>query len=135
MKPLQLALGFLGAMCLSTVCRAQTLEDDFAQYLERGVTILPGAGNAKDANAAIHGSDPWPPYAGYTRIPGQGRRAVNSINRMYLYPNPFLPQQPGFGQGPSGGGIGAGAGGAGTESGIGSVPGGATPVQPISGGY
>jgi hypothetical protein len=135
MKTLQLALGFLGAVCLSNVCCAQTLEDDFAQYLERGVRILPGAGNAKDANAAIHATDPWPPYAGYTRIPGQGRRAVSSINRMYLYPNPFLPQQPGFGPGPGGGTIGAGAGGAGTEVGIGSVQGGGTPMQPISGGY
>jgi hypothetical protein len=134
MKPIQLALGFLGAACLSNVCCAQTLEDDFAQYVERGVTILPGAGNAKDVNAAIHGRDPWPPYASYTRIPGQGRRAVSSINRMYQYPNPFLPQQPGFGPGPSGGTIGAGAGGAGTEVGIGSVQGGA-PMQPISGGY
>lgn len=135
MKSLQLVLGFFGALCLSSICRAQTLEDDFAQYVERGVTILPGAGNAKDTNAAVHTTDPWPPYAGYTRIPGQGRRAVSSINRMYLYPNPFLPQQPGFGPGPSGGTIGAGAGGAGTEVGIGSAQGGGTPVQPISGGY
>jgi hypothetical protein len=135
MKAIKLAIGFLAAAGISNVCGAQTLQDQFGQYLERGVTILPGAGNANNANAAIHTTDPWPPYAGYTRIPGDGRRAVSSINRMHLYPNPFLPQQPGFGQGPSGGTIGAGAGGAGTETGIGSATGGASVVQPVSGGY
>ncbi len=135
MRPLTLAIGLAGAISLTSVCGAQIFDDPFSQYVERGITITPGAGNAKDANAAIHTIDPWPPYAGYTRIPGDGRAAVNSIGRLYAYPNPFLPQQPGFGPGPSGGTIGAGAGGAGTEVGIGSVTGGGTPMQPVSGGY
>jgi hypothetical protein len=133
MKVVTLIMGFCGAMVLADVCKAQIFDDPFSQYAARSITIWPGAGNAANANAAINTIDPWPPYAGYTRIPGDARHAVDSINRMYLYPNPFLPQQPGFGSGPSGGTIGAGVGGAGTQIGIGS-PGGATPQQPISGG-
>jgi hypothetical protein len=133
MKVVTLIMGFCGAVTLADGCGAQIFDDPFSQYVERSITIWPGAGNANNANAAIHAIDPWPPYAGYTRIPGDARHAVDSINRMYLYPNPFLPQQPGFGPGPSGGTIGAGVGGPGTQIGIGS-PGGATPLQPISGG-
>jgi hypothetical protein len=133
MKVITLVMGLCGVVALADICHAQIFDDPFAQYAERTITIWPGAGNANNANAAIHAIDPWPPYAGYTRIPGNARHAVDSINRMYLYPNPFLPQQPGFGPGLSGGTIGAGVGGPGTQLGIG-APGGATPIQPISGG-
>src|SRR5271169_593951 len=133
MKPLLLATGLLGAVTLSTQCRAQIFDDPFSQYFERSMTITPGAGNAPAANAAIQRIDPWPPYAGYTRIPGRGQRAVDSIEKMNRFPNPFLAQQAGFGGGPSGSSVG---GGAGSETGIGAVTGGGgggTPVQPISG--
>jgi hypothetical protein len=136
MRILMLVVGLFGASALPNTCIAQIFDDPFSQYFERGITIAPGAGNAKDANAAIHTIDPWPPYAGDTRIPGNGQAAVRSIGGMYSFPNPFLPQQPGFGQGPSGGNIGAGVGGAGAAVGIGSVTGGGSPMQPVSsGGY
>ena len=135
MKPVGVMLGLVGALTISGLCYGQVFNDPFAEYVERTVTINPGAGNAADANAAVHTIDPWPPYAGYTRIPGRGEHAVQSIVRLNRFPNPFLAQQPGFGVGPSGGGIGAGVAGAGTATGIGSVMGGAvTPVQPISSG-
>jgi hypothetical protein len=135
MRPVALVLGLLGPLTISGVCHAQIFNDPFAEYAERTITISPGAGNAKDANAALHAIDPWPAYAGYTRVPGRGEHAVSSIVRLNRFPNPFLAQQPGFGVGPSGGSIGTGAAGAGSDTGIGSVTGGGavTPVQPISG--
>jgi hypothetical protein len=133
MKPIALVIGISAPLMLSSIGHAQIFDDPFAQYAERIITITPGAGNAKDANAAIHTIDPWPAYAGYTRIPGRGEHAVSSIVRLNRFPNPFLAQQPGFGVGPSGGSIGTGVGGAGSNTGIGSVMGGVTPVQPISG--
>jgi hypothetical protein len=133
MKPIALVIGISVPLMLSSIGHAQIYNDPFAEYAERIITITPGAGNAKDANAALHTIDPWPPYAGYTRIPGRGENAVNSIVRLNRFPNPFLAQQPGFGVGPSGSSIGTGVAGAGSNTGIGSVMGGATPVQPISG--
>jgi hypothetical protein len=133
MKPLLLAIGLLGAVTLSTQCCAQIFDDPFSQYLERSLTITPGAGNDQGVNAAIQRIDPWPPYAGYTRIPGRGQRAVDSVEKMYRFSNPFVAQQAGFGGGPSGSSTG---GGAGSETGIGAVTGGGgggTPVQSISG--
>lgn len=135
MKSIALVIGLLGPLMLCGICHAQIFDDPFAPYVERSITIWPGAGNANDANAAVHTIDPWPPYAGYTRIPGRGENAVNSIVRLNRFPNPFLAQQPGFGVGPSGGSIGTGAAGAGSNTGIGSVMGGVTPVQPLSSGY
>jgi hypothetical protein len=134
MKLLTLTICLFATIMVSSPCRAQVLNDLFSQYVERGITITPGAGNAKDANAAIHTIDPWPAYAGYTYIPGQGRRAVNSIERMYRVPNPFLSQQQmGFGVTETTGG--AGGPGAGSSSTIvGTTLG--TPVAPVSsGGY
>jgi hypothetical protein len=133
MKIIALIVGILVPLTLSSIGRAQIFNDPFAQYSERIITITPGAGNAKDANAAVHTIDPWPPYAGYTRIPGRGENAVNSIVRLNRFPNPFLAQQAGFGVGPSGSSIGTGVAGAGANTGIGSVMGGVTAVQPISG--
>jgi hypothetical protein len=101
----------VGALSLPNVCCAQVFNDPFAQYVERYVTITPGAGNAADANRAIHTIDPWPAYAGYTHIPGNGRAAVDAVGRMYRNPSPFEAH-------PSGGAavIGATTGGAGTGS-------------------
>ena len=132
MKTVALVIGILAPLVLPSVCRAQIFNDPFAEYAERSITISPGAGNANDANAALHTIDPWPGYAGNTRVPGRGENAVNSIVRLNRFPNPFLAQQPGFGVGPSGGSIGSGVAGAGSNTGIGSVTGG-SPMTPISG--
>jgi hypothetical protein len=132
MQTIALVIGILAPLLLPGVSRAQIFNDPFAEYSERIITISPGAGNAKDANAALHTIDPWPAYVGHTRIPGRGEQAVNSIVRLNRFPNPFLAQQPGFGVGPSGGSIGTGVTGPGSNTGIGSVMGG-SPVQPISG--
>ena len=131
MKPFLLVIGLLGAATLSTECCAQIFDNPFSQYVERSLTITPGVGNAPDTNAAIQRIDPWPPYAGYTRIPGRGENAVNSVERINRFPNPFLAQQPGFGGGPSGGQANTGAG---SSTGIGAVTGGtSSPVQSFSG--
>jgi hypothetical protein len=83
MKLLSVAIGLIGAIGLSNACCAQIFDNPFSQYVERGVTITPGAGNAVDANNAIQTIDPWPPYVGYTYIPGDGREGVNAVERMY----------------------------------------------------
>lgn len=105
-------------------------DDPFSQYFERGVTITPGAGNAKDANAAIHTIDPWPPYAGYTRIPGNGRESVGAVERMYRQPSPYAG-------GASGAGVigGSTAGGSGFGSAAGSTGVSTGGSQPGPGGY
>jgi hypothetical protein len=128
MTRLLLAIVFACAIALSNMCSAQILDNPFSEYVERGITIAPGAGNAKDANAAIHTIDPWPPRAGYTRIPREAQGAVSSIERMNRSPNPFLAQQPGFGAGLNGGVS------AGPATGMGAVTGGGavTPMQPVS---
>jgi hypothetical protein len=76
----------IGLLCVAVLPydgSAQILDNPFSEYFERGITITPEGGNAKDANAAIHTIDPWPPYAGNTRISQDGRGAVNAVERMY----------------------------------------------------
>jgi hypothetical protein len=107
-------LTFTSAVLLS--CAAQAWDQDpFAQYLQRSNKITLSAGNAKEVNAATHVIDPWPPYVGNRRIPGNGQRMVGAIQRykdvykLPLAPRPiFTPIPPGGGGG--GGPPGAGAG-------------------------
>jgi hypothetical protein len=99
-----------GVLSLPNVCSAQVFNDPFSQYVERSVTITPGAGNAADANWAIHTIDPWPAYAGYTRIPGNGREAVGAVGQMYRNPSPFKAS-PGGGASVIGGATTGGGGG------------------------
>jgi hypothetical protein len=113
MKPLALAIGLFGAVTLSNVCHAQVLDNPFSEYVERGVTINPGTGNAKDANAAIHTIDPWPLAAGDTRIPGNGRSVICALTKMYRNPDPFFSIL-------QAGGTGSTTGGSGTSSSSGS---------------
>jgi hypothetical protein len=56
-------------------------DDPWAAYMQRSETITLGAGNAKEANAAIHVIDPWPVYAYDTRIPGDGQRMAEAVER------------------------------------------------------
>ena len=64
-------------------------DSPFAEYVERQVTITPGGGNAKTPTQPFISIDPWPPYAGNARIPGQGRKAVSAVERMIRGPNAF----------------------------------------------
>jgi hypothetical protein len=133
MKPLfSMMLALAGMATASTRCNAQYLpwDDPFNNYLQRSVTITLGAGNAKDANAAIHTIDPWPPYVGRIRIPGRGRHAVDSIERMNRNPDPFIRQS--GASGTTGSETPATGSNLGTLN-LGSTP--PTPMQPVSGGY
>ena len=49
-------------------------QDPAAQYFERKDTIVSGAGDARDVNAATHIIDPWPRYVGNRQIPTNGER-------------------------------------------------------------
>jgi hypothetical protein len=55
--------------------------DPAIPYVQRTDTVTFGAGNAQDVNAAAHTIDPWPPYVGNRRIPGNGTRMVGAVER------------------------------------------------------
>jgi hypothetical protein len=125
-RSLAIALGAFGIMAAPHPASAQAFFDDpFNDYLQRSVTISMGAGNAKDANAAIHIINPWPPYVGDTRIHTTGRQGVDAVERLYRVPNPFEREA-----------IGGVGGGAGAGAAVGTSPTGApvTPMQPFTSG-
>jgi hypothetical protein len=105
-------------------------QDPFAMYLQRSDKITLGAGNAKDVNAATHVIDPWPPYVGNRRIPGNGERLTRAIERYrqgsYRQPAPPIYSPYGTG-GFGGGGFGGGGGGGGGVGGGGGGVGGGAP--------
>ena len=111
-------------------------QDPAAQYFERKDTIVSGAGDARNVNAATHIIDPWPRYVGNRRIPGNGERMTGAVERYrtntpWLTPCPITPtydiQITGFGyrfrdcasSGSQRGGAAPGAAPAGTGVGIG----------------
>jgi hypothetical protein len=125
-----IAMELIAVVVFPYACRAQAVDDPFSDYLQRSVTISMGAGNAKDANAAIHTINPWPPYVGNTHIHTTGRQAADSVERLYHVPNAFERDV--------GGAAAAGSGttGLGGDTGTGAATGApVTPMQPISGGY
>ena len=56
-------------------------QDPAAQYFERKDTIVSGAGDARNVNAATHIIDPWPRYVGNRRIPANGERMTRAVER------------------------------------------------------
>jgi hypothetical protein len=71
-------------------------QDPAAQYFERKDTIVSGAGDARDVNAATHIIDPWPSYVGNRQIPMNGERAAGAIQRYrtntpWATPCPITP--------------------------------------------
>jgi hypothetical protein len=131
MRALAILIGSIVVVIAPHACNAQWIDDPFNDYLQRSVTISMGAGNANDTNAAIHTINPWPPYAGNTRIHTTGRQGVDSIERMYRVPNPFERDGAANAQGGGTTGLGGDGGASGTS------PTGApvTPMQPITSGY
>lgn len=129
MRSLIVLIALAGAASAPLGAHAQGFDDPFKDYLQRSDTILLGAGNAKDANAAIHTITPWPPYVGNTHIPIDGRRSVGAVERMHRVPNPFERQGAETSIGNTGGtsGVAAAINGLGNAS--------PTPVQPLSDGY
>ena len=76
----------LGLLCLAVSASAARCWDwtqwgESEQYIQRSDTITPGAGNAKDVNAAIHVIDPWPRYVGRRHIRANGERMVGAMQR------------------------------------------------------
>ena len=67
-------------------------QDPFNQYIQRSDTITFGAGEAKEVNSATHVIDPWPPYVGNRRIPGNGERMSDAVQRYRDVSK--LPQAP-----------------------------------------
>jgi hypothetical protein len=52
-----------------------------SEYGQRAEGVTIGAGNAKEANTAIHAIDPSPPSARNRAIPGSGERLSRAIRR------------------------------------------------------
>lgn len=104
--------GCLGVVVLAGCSAGPPFDDPFAPYAQRTQTITLSAGNAKEANAAIHVIDPWPPYAYNTRIPGDGQRMAEAVERyedvskLSKAPKPIISP---FDIGVSSGGGGGGA--------------------------
>jgi hypothetical protein len=74
----------IGAMSVAASvggCWGTVSENPAAQYLRRTDTITTSAGNAKDANAATHAIDPWPPGVNDPRIPANGERMAGAVQR------------------------------------------------------
>jgi hypothetical protein len=64
---------------------------DDGEYLSRSDKVLLTTGDAPKANIAIQHPDPWPRYVNRTRIPDDGRRAVEAMER---YHDPYLAPPP-----------------------------------------
>jgi hypothetical protein len=81
-------------------CRAAIAwdQDPFNQYIQRSDTITFGAGDAKEVNSGTQVIDPWPPYVGNRRIPGNGERMSDAVQRyrdvskLPQAPRPISPQ-------------------------------------------
>ena len=103
MSALRSKLGGVAALALLLAgCSAlPPFDDPFLPYAERSNTITLSAGNAKEANAAIHVIDPWPAYVRNTRIPGDGQRIADAVERyedvskLSKAPKPISPDYSG----------------------------------------
>jgi hypothetical protein len=106
-------IGFLVVTSALAGCSAgPPFDDPFESNIQRINAITLSAGNAKEANAAIHVIDPWPRYVYDTRIQGDGQRMADAVNRyedvskLSKAPRPIVPVY-GDTIGVSGGGGGA----------------------------
>jgi hypothetical protein len=57
-------------------------DDPTADYLWRGVSINPGAGNAQAANTALQTATPWPRHSNNTNIPGNGAQMTRAVHEF-----------------------------------------------------
>ena len=72
----------LWTTAFATCAQAQDpVWDPVTQYIQRSDTITLSAGNAKNANAAIHVIDPWPRASANRRIPANGERMAGAYER------------------------------------------------------
>jgi hypothetical protein len=107
--PMKVLVRMIAAVALAATCGG--CWGDTAQYVNRTDTITLTAGNAKDLNAATHVTDPWPPAAANTRIPGDGSRMVGAVDRYQGRQAARGPGQAGTQPGAQGGMAGSDASG------------------------
>ena len=98
---------FTGAVLIASAALAWD-QDPFAQYAHRSDKITLSAGNASAVNTATHVIDPWPPYVGNRRIPGNGERMAGAVERYRDVSKIPLAPRPIFNPYSSGGTGGAG---------------------------
>ena len=74
---------FLTLACISLAGpqAAAWTDEAFDQYFQRKDTVTSSAGNAHEANTVTHVIDPWPRHVGNTRIPANGERMSDAIER------------------------------------------------------
>ena len=83
-------LRYIGLLCImylamhnQAIADGALFEDLFGPYSDRRDKVTPGAGDAKDTNAAVHVIDPWPPRAWARHISANGTRSVEAIRRYH----------------------------------------------------
>jgi hypothetical protein len=76
-----LVLAALLAVPASAMAQEIIWDGPFSEYGQRKDSVTVGAGNAKEANSAIHTVDPSPPAARNRNIPGSGERMSRAIRR------------------------------------------------------
>jgi hypothetical protein len=87
---MQQHLRTIGIMLMAAAVTFGIARAHAGEYLQRTDTITMSAGNAPEVNSAIHIIDPWPPYVKNRRIPGNGARMTNAIQR-YRQPPQAAP--------------------------------------------
>ncbi len=76
-----LVLASLLAVPASAMAQEIIWDGPLSEYGQRMDSVTLGAGNAKEANSAIHTVDPSPPAARNRNIPGSGERLSRTIRR------------------------------------------------------
>jgi hypothetical protein len=66
-------------------------EDPVTQYVQRKDKVALGAGNAGNANLAIHTIDPWPRASANRQIPANGQRMSGAHERYRDVSKPSPP--------------------------------------------
>jgi hypothetical protein len=95
MNKLIRSLGFFALAAALGGCWGGVYENPGAEYVRRTDTVTTSAGNAKEVNAAIHVTEPWPPYANNTRVPADGPRMVGAVQRYETQRGQAQPGQAG----------------------------------------
>ena len=76
-----LVLAALLAVPASAMAQEIIWDGPLSEYGQRTDSVTLGAGDAKEANSAIHTLDPSPPAARNRNIPGSGERLSRTIRR------------------------------------------------------
>ena len=82
-----LASSLLTGCCLKTPCLSGLYGDDeFKQYVQRIDQMRMSSGDAKEVNRVTQTDTPWPPNVANPRIPVDGQRMTNAVDKYRAGP-------------------------------------------------